>query len=95
LIKKGKTIGIDFTISNAIATANELAYNEAVKAKIQQFTDDPEYISFDGDDTCENCQGWDGWDGISHRCECGNRRVSWNSMYGSNFENMTLYAEAY
>ena len=36
-------------------------------------------VSFEG----QNCNDWlegescGGWDGVSRRCECGNRRVSW------------------
>lgn len=34
-----------------------------------------------------------GWDGESHRCECGNRRVSW-SIDGT-FEKPCVWGEAY
>lgn len=45
------------------------------------------HIGFNGDDNCENCRGWDG---IGSRCECGNRRVDWNT---DDLED--IYAEAY
>jgi len=32
-------------------------------------------IEFDGDSECVDCAGWDG---VSRRCDCGNRRVSWD-----------------
>lgn len=32
------------------------------------------YVSFEGDEFCEDCKGWDG---VSRRCDCGNRRVEW------------------
>ncbi len=34
------------------------------------------WYDFEGDRSgCdENCRGWDG---VSHRCDCGNRRVAW------------------
>lgn len=38
------------------------------------------WYDFDGDDWCEDCRGWDGESG---RCDCGNRRVTWECM-GSN-----------
>lgn len=31
-------------------------------------------VEFDGDQECIDCIGWDG---IDRRCDCGNRRVSW------------------
>lgn len=38
------------------------------------------YVEFQG----QNCDDWDdvgcgGWDGESRRCECGNRRVFWQT----------------
>jgi hypothetical protein len=51
-----------------------------------------EYYAFDG----QNCHDFDnsvkceGWDGISKRCQCGNRRVSWEIG-----ENGNVYAQAY
>lgn len=45
---------------------------------------DPGPYDFDGnncddiiDDDCNDGIPCDGWDGESHRCNCGNRRVSW------------------
>jgi len=50
--------------------------------------DDP-FFEFEG----WNCHDWDdgcsGWDGFSRRCECGNRRVSWEWDMGM------LYGQAY
>jgi len=66
--------------------ANEVAYEE----KIKEMKADATPISFGGDDECRECSGWDM---ESHRCECGNRRVSWEK-YGD-FTNMTVYAQAY
>lgn len=43
------------------------------------------WFEFSGDN-CEDCPGWDG---LSCRCNCGNRRVSWDWFYGA------LIAEAY
>ena len=36
-------------------------------------------FGFEGETYCEDdC----GWDGLSHRCNCGNRRVYWTYDYG-------------
>lgn len=48
--------------------------NKKIKEYIKVNGNDEGYISFDGDDYCEDCPGWDGF---SHRCECGNRRMDW------------------
>jgi chromosome segregation ATPase len=48
--------------------------NKKIKKYIREHGDDEGYISFDGDDNCDDCPGWDGF---SHRCECGNRRMDW------------------
>lgn len=32
------------------------------------------FISFDGQNCIDPCSGWNG---TARRCECGNRRVSW------------------
>ncbi len=37
------------------------------------------FYDFDGDEYCNDGNGDCSWDGISRRCECGNRRVSWES----------------
>jgi len=48
--------------------------NKKIKKYIRENGNDEGYISFHGDDNCEDCPGWDGF---SHRCECGNRRMEW------------------
>lgn len=85
---KGKKLGEDFQVSNAIEVANGIAFEEEV-AKRQA---EGGLHSFSGEDSCENCGGWDG---VSRRCECGNRRVSWESGWGHSFENPYIHAEAY
>ncbi len=57
---------------------------------IAEATDGEGFQDFSGDDNCEGCAGWDG---ASHRCECGNRRVSWE--YEGNFENGYIRGVAY
>jgi hypothetical protein len=43
----------------------------------------------------QNCEDWDdtvvctGWDGVDRRCDCGNRRVSWET---SQYPNGKFYA---
>lgn len=58
-------------------TKLEIAQKGA-NAIIKALEDKDFYIDFEG----FNCDEVDdnecpGWDGHSHRCECGNRRVSW------------------
>jgi hypothetical protein len=55
---------------------------EAIDAAVANAEDD--YIEFDGmncndylDDGDEECGGWDG---ESRRCDCGNRRVYWETQ---------------
>ena len=62
---------------------------EAIKAGIEEGGVD----EFDG----MNCMDADdgtycsGWDGVSRRCDCGNRRVSWET---GQFDNGKFYAYA-
>ena len=89
LVAHGKAIGTDFTLDNAVAMANSLAYDLAVaerQATMQGFVD------FDGDDGCETCKGWDGKD---NRCDCGNRRVYWACSDWHTFEEPSIYPEVH
>lgn len=46
-------------------------------------SDGEEWHSFAGADDCdEECKGWDG---ESYRCQCGNRRVYWDTSEGGRF----------
>jgi hypothetical protein len=88
LTKRGLELGKDFTLDEAIEYANSIAFDEAV-AELRKSTD---WIKFDGDDNCaETCRGWDG---VSKRCECGNRRVSFDECY-STFKDPFVRACAY
>ena len=79
----------DFNIENAIRTANTIAFDEEVEKSKKEMG----YIRFVGDSNCENCRGWDG---VSHRCDCGNRRVSWVADFDDDFFiDPIIYAEAY
>jgi len=83
---KGFVLGTDFTLENAVCTANNIRFEELTNQAIVLGG----VYSFNGDDNCEDCTGWDG---KSHRCNCGNRRVDWS--YDGNFENMYVFGEAY
>jgi hypothetical protein len=74
-------------ISNPIAAATEIAIEEAIK---RENLDSNNFMQFSGDDKCSDCSGWDG---KSQRCDCGNRRVSWET--DGDFENIIIYAAAY
>jgi len=93
LLKKGKIINVDFSIDTVITIANEFAFNEAVEIQQKELTESKSYIDFNGSDNCEDCPGWDG---SSHRCACGNRRVSWDGNDSSDFFlNPYIYGQAY
>lgn len=86
LSARGKVAGVDYEAHEAIDVADEIACDEKIAARKQGGG----FISFGGDDNCENCRGWDM---SSHRCDCGNRRVGWD--HHGDFERMTVYAQAH
>lgn len=86
LSARGKAVGVDYEAHEAIDVANEIARDEEIAVREQG----DGFISFGGDDNCENCRGWDM---SSHRCDCGNRRVGWD--HHGDFERMTVYAQAH
>jgi hypothetical protein len=88
LAERKQKVGVDFKAEDAVALANEIAFDEAVKEKVAS----DEMFSFSGDDYCENCSGWDGQD---RRCSCGNRRVNWERGYNFSFKSPVLDAIAY
>ena len=89
LIEDGLKLSIDFTIDDAISRANNISFIKEVSKRQQEGG----YFSFSGDDSCEDCIGWDG---VSRRCECGNRRVSWESHGDDNFFlDPYIFGEAY
>jgi len=90
LQEHGKVIGIDFTLINAVNIANNLAAELEVNRRIEERCG---YFDFDGTDTCdESCTGWDG---ESHRCSCGNRRVSWEADDYHSFKTPSIHAVSY
>lgn len=94
LMDRNKVIGADFNINTAISEANDIAYQEEIYKKQKELAETQTFIDFNGNN-CEDfpCRGWDGQ---SHRCDCGNRRVSWSSHdNGDFFLNPYIYGEAY
>lgn len=71
----------------AISSATDIAEDEA----IERITPKPgEFIQYNAGSSCDRpCRGWDG---KAYRCECGNRRVYWDSQ--GDFENLHVYAQA-
>lgn len=97
LISRGKVLGVDFTVSNAISIANSVACDEEIK----RLSEGVDYHDFEGNN-CSDCgSDWNdgkqclGWDGVSRRCECGNRRVSWETSDYHSFKNPHVRAVAY
>lgn len=88
LQERGKKLGVDFALGNAIEIADNLAF----ESEVARLAAMPVLHGFCGDDSCEGCGGWDG---KSHRCECGNRRVCWTMGDSHSFKRPCVYAEAY
>lgn len=88
LLDQGYLLGEDFNLDNAITTAEEKVYDN----EVQKYKDADKFINFNGDDNCEDCRGWNPND---HRCDCGNRRVSFTSGYEFTIHDPHIYAEAY
>lgn len=85
LSARDKVVGKDYEAHEAIEVATEIARDEAIVAQ----KEGGGFISFGGDDNCEGCSGWDMEE---PRCECGTRRVGWES--DGDFESMCVYAQA-
>lgn len=91
LLEKGRKIGVDFLVDDALKVANELAFREAVGKRQNELTHSCELIEFDG----MNCDECSGWDGVDSRCMCGNRRVCWSPASGHSFKEPSIIALAY
>lgn len=85
LSARGKVVGVDYEAHEAIGTANEIAFDEAIAAQKKRGG----FISFCGEDECRECEGWDM---ASGRCHCGVCRVGWE--HDGDFESMAVYAQA-
>lgn len=88
LLARGKTIGVDFNVAEAVMVANEIAYH----AECKRLIDQGEFIDFNG----QNCDGpCSGWLPGSHRCDCGNRRVDFIQGNFHTFKEPSVTGEAY
>lgn len=88
LQEKGKKLGEDFTIVDAIDAADNLA----MELEIERLKAHAAFHEFSG----QNCDGpCSGWNGTDRRCECGNRRVGWTTGFSHSFKEPYVYAEAY
>ena len=90
LVIRGKVIGTDFSLENAVQRANDVAYTEEVARRLVELEMHGGWISFHGDESCETCNGWDG---VSDRCDCGNRRVYWATTDGHSFQHPSICPE--
>ena len=89
-LANGRTFGDGLSVETAISIANDIAFEKEVEKRKVEIGDG--YISFSGQNCEDEC---DGWNPQYHRCQCGNRRVSWTDGYYSDFRNIEIYAEAY
>lgn len=91
LLARGKVYGVEFVAEDA----PDIALKIAAEERILELRRTEPWHDFNG----HNCDDFDegrackGWDGESRRCQCGNRRVSWE-IEGT-FENPRIYGEAY
>lgn len=70
---------------------NEIEEEKAIQTAISNL--DGRYTDFDGNN-CDEDRNCLGWDGMSHRCDCGNRRVSWEISFNEP-STYRVYAAAY
>lgn len=89
LSNRNKRIDVDFTYEDALKTANQLAFIEKVnevKEDMERFIEmgiTDGFTIFHGNKNCRaSCRGWDG---KSDRCDCGDRRVSWEYDYTNDY----------
>ena len=83
-----KTNGYEVGNGDLVAQADEVAFD----CMIEQELTKGGWFKFSGDDACEDCKGWDG---VSHRCNCGNRRMCWTVLEDTDFRNMIIITQAY
>lgn len=89
-----RRLGVDFGVADAVDYANALAFDDEV-AKITAECQLHEFIGQNCSDYLDEDQHCGGWDGKSKRCQCGNRRVSWQEGCGHSFKSPCVVAEAY
>ena len=94
LIERGCILEKDFDLDTAIERANWLSFEQEKQTKLCTFSNiqKPDFFIFEGKENCEeDCRGWDG---ISHRCDCGNRRVNWEMTDYHSFETPSIVGRA-
>src|SRR3990167_6888483 len=90
LLERCKVYGVEFVAEDAEAMALRLVGEERILG-LRKAEPWHEFNGFNCNDFGDrDCKGWDG---ESRRCQCGNRRVSWE-IEGT-FENPRVYCEAY
>jgi len=89
-LANGRTFGDGLSVETALAIASDIAFQKETQRREEEIGNT--YIGFSGQNCEDECQGWNPKD---HRCECGNRRVSWSEDWSATFKNMSIYAEAY
>jgi len=89
-LDNGRQFGDGLSVENAIQIANDIAFNKEVEHREAQAGDD--YIGFEGQNCEDPCEGWNPG---GHRCQCGNRRVSWEENWNADFRDMSIYPAAY
>ena len=89
LLAQGEKLGEDFTLDNAVDTAENKAFYQEVNRRQSKVM----FIEFYGNENCdEECRGWDM---TSERCDCENCRVEFERDCYFNFEDPKIHAEAY
>jgi len=89
-LDNGRQFGDGLSVENAIQIANDIAFNKEVERREAEEGDD--YIDFEGQNCEDPCEGWKPRE---HRCQCGNRRVSWEESWNADFRDMSIYPAAY
>jgi hypothetical protein len=88
LAARGQQPGTDYEPADAVKMADGIAFNEEV-ARLRA---EAPWRPFGGDDECDaSCRGWDGDD---YRCDCGTRRVQWNSDHHT-FNRPSIFPETW
>lgn len=88
LIDKGYKYGVDFNSEDAVDVSDQLAFDEEVSIR-KGPEGGPTWYDFDGNNCDRPCLGWNG---VDHRCQCGNRRVSWVQDECHTFERPVIRA---
>lgn len=88
-----RAYGRDGTAAEAtdpVKAANDLAYEIEVK-RMQHEIRTGRYEATTGDKNCDGGKDCS-WDGESRRCQCGNRRMYWETWDDHSFLKPSIYA---